>query len=94
MSKIILVEQLVSFRIRYAIELADDAPKEWAEETVIDGETSDVSDFSAVHIGDQVISSRQITEEEYLKLFDEDNDYLYELTDERKKEFIYKENNG
>jgi hypothetical protein len=92
MAKLVLVESLVSYRIRNVIEIADDAPKEWAEETVLDSESNALDDFSSVHIGDNIISSRIITEEEYLRIFDEDNEYLAEWSVEKKKKYIFKEN--
>jgi hypothetical protein len=46
--------------------------------------------MSQEHMGEFTISHREITEEEYLKIFDEDNDYLKDWTDEQKKQFIHR----
>lgn len=92
MSKIVLVETISTFRHVYAVELKDDEPNEYALDDVImemhpNGE---LEDFAQQHIGESIFSHRAVTEEEYIQLFDEMNDYLKEWTPEQKKKFIYK----
>jgi len=89
MTKIVMVDVLTSFRNRYAVELNDEDPAEWAVDTVV-CEMHDVklTEFSQYHIGDQVMSHREITKEEYLRMFDEDNDYLKDWTEKQKLSFI------
>lgn len=90
MSKIVLVETVSTFRHVYAVELKDDEPKEYALDTVVSGEKG-LDEFSQQHISEDIFSHRVITEEEYIRVFDEMNDYLTGWSDEQKKEFIYKE---
>ena len=49
-------------------------------------------EFSQHHVDECITSTRELTEEEYLKLFDEDNDYLTSWDVEQKKTFINKIN--
>lgn len=79
-----LVETVSIFRMRYAIE-TDSA--EYAADEVTMG---DVSDMSQQHIAENITSIREISEEEYIRIFDEDNDYLASWTDEQKFESIKK----
>ncbi len=44
--------------------------------------------FEASAAAMAIIDHREITEEEYLKLFDQENDYLAAWDDEQKKQFI------
>ena len=45
-------------------------------------------EFSQRYIGNNVLSVREITTDEYLKIFDEDNDYLKDWSKEQKLDFI------
>lgn len=94
MSKIVLVETVSTFRHMYAVELIDDVPNEYALDDVTNavcgGETK-LEEFAQKHIGEDIFSYREISEEEYLKIFDQENDYLKEWTPEQKKQFIYSE---
>jgi hypothetical protein len=54
---------------------------EWAEDCVTCGE---VEEFSQKHIGETIIDSEIVTEEEMLNKFDSDNDYLAGWTTEKK----------
>jgi hypothetical protein len=54
---------------------------------VFDGEGNE---FSQNHIDQLVTSSRKISKKEYLKLFDEDNEYLKSWDKEKKLSFINK----
>ena len=80
--RLYLVELLTTFRNSYAIEAtSQDEAEQICTGDVMDG-------FSQQHLGDQVFRTREITEEEYLKIFDSDNDYLREIPVERKLSFI------
>ena len=48
----------------------------------------DFVEFSQHHIDEVISSSRELTKDEYLQLFDKDNNYLSCWTDEQKLEFI------
>ena len=93
MSKIVLIETVSTFRHMYAVEVPDDGENEWALDTVTDHVTGGeigLTEFAQKHISEDVFSYREITEQEYLEIFDKENDYLIELSDERKKMYIYK----
>jgi hypothetical protein len=90
MTKLVMVEELCTFRHRYVVELGDNDPPEWAEDSVVCKTPDDFHEFSQYHVGDQILSHRVISEEEYLTMFDKDNDYLKEWPTERKLAFINK----
>ena len=77
-----LVDCISSFRIRYVVDTDND---EWAEDTVV---MEEAKEFSQLHLGEQIVSTRTISKEEYLRLFDEDNEYLSEWEDEHKFKLI------
>jgi hypothetical protein len=83
-----MVDVLSSHRIRYVVRAknTEDALDEVVMRETID---TDFREFSQKHIQPTaIIDHREITEEEYLRIFDEDNDYLKEWTDEQKKKYI------
>ena len=80
-TKIVLVDTLVSYRMRYAVDLAEDSPEEWALDTVT-GELC--PEFSQECLGEQIVSHRVITEAEFLQQFDKDNSYLAGWTADKK----------
>lgn len=75
-------------RMRYAVEVEDDI--DHALDSHAAGDLEDVNEMSQEHMGEIVISHREITENEYMKIFDKDNDYLKEWTPEQKKKFIHR----
>lgn len=89
MSKIVLVETVSTFRHVYAIELNDDEPNDYALEDVVMQEKG-LDEFAQVHLGEDIFSHRVISEDEYIQMFDEMNDYLKEWPADQKKKFIYK----
>ena len=94
MSKIVLVETVSTFRHIYAVELIDDVPNDYALDEVVNaicGGESTLEDFAQQHVAEDIFSHRVVSEEEYLKIFDEMNDYLKDWPTEKKKKFIYKE---
>jgi hypothetical protein len=80
-TKIVLVDTLVSYRMRYAVELAEDSPESWALDTVT---MEQAVEFSQECLGEQIVSHRVITEAEFLQQFDKDNGYLADWTAEKK----------
>jgi hypothetical protein len=88
MTKLVMVEELCTFRHRYVVELNDDDPAVWAEDSVVCKDPDSFCEFSQYHVGDQILSHRVISEEEYLRMFDEDNDYLSDWPVEKKMSFI------
>lgn len=89
MSKLVIVETISVFRHVYAVELADDEPIEHALDDVVMHEKG-MDEFAQVHINEDIFSHREITEEEYVRIFDEMNGYLKDWSLEEKKKFIYK----
>lgn len=84
MSKLFLVETVSIYRMRYVIETenADHA----ADEVVMNN--GNLSEFSQKHLDEIISSTREIDEAEYLKLFNVDNDYLMNWSDDQKFKFI------
>lgn len=72
-TKIVLVDCVSSFRMRYAVEVPADAPDEWALDTVVCGEAEE---FSQEHIGEDIVSHRVIDQEEFLRVYRQDNPYV------------------
>jgi hypothetical protein len=96
MSKIVLVETISTFRHVYAIELEDNEPNEYALDDVTmvgaGSEDFELEEFSQEHISEDIFSHRVVSEDEYIRLFDEMNDYLKEWPTDQKKKFLYKRN--
>jgi hypothetical protein len=95
MPKIVLVETVSTFRHVYAVEVKDEDPIEYAldDVTMVDaytGKPGCLEEFAQNHVAEDIFSYREITEDEYLKIFDKENDYLKEWTAEQKKKYIYK----
>ena len=93
MSKIVLVETVSTFRHLYAVEVADNDPIEYALDDVtmgVTGEPGELEDFAQNHISEDIFSYREISEDEYLKIFDKECAYLSLWDTEQKKKFIYK----
>jgi hypothetical protein len=98
MTKYVIVTAISSYRMRYCIpvdelqELNVEVPVEgreieWAEDCVTCGE---VEEFSQKHIGETIIDSEIVTEEQMLNKFDSDNDYLAGWTTENKIVYVRK----
>jgi hypothetical protein len=93
MKKLVLVDCISQHRIRYVVEVENDI--DYALDEVVANEyNADFKEFSQEHLGQVIVSHREITEEEYLKIYDQDNDYLKSWTPEQKLNFINKINYG
>jgi len=79
-----LVETISYFRHRYVIE-CDSA--EHAKDTVT---MNEAEEMSQLHIDESITGCREIDDTEYLRVFNEDNDYLREWTDGQKFNMIHK----
>ena len=80
MSKWVLVETVSMFRVRYMVEASEDHP-EYALDTVT---MNHAKVFGAEHLGETIVSHRQMTEAEALALCDIDNHYCKSWDDQRK----------
>jgi hypothetical protein len=88
MKKIVMVEVLSQFRIRYAVEVEDEL-QHALDEVICRESNTDFKEFSQEHLEPTVfVNHYEVSKEEYLKMFDEDNDYLKNWTDDRKLGFI------
>lgn len=83
-----LVETISMFRIRYVVECES---AEHAKDTVT---MNEAEEFSQLHIDEMITSTREIDDAEYLRLFDEDNDYLKSWSEDQKFKFVHKVDNG
>lgn len=81
--KRVLVETISTFRLRYVVELLADDPNEYALDTVV---MEDTNEFSQKHLDETIISHREVSVDEILKLCDEDNDYASSWPDDKKFE--------
>jgi len=89
--KLVMVDCMSQFRIRYVVEVEDNI--DHALDEVIMREHDDkFVEFSQEHLGMLPISHREISREEYLKTFNLDNDYLKSWPEDKKFEFINKIN--
>ena len=89
-TKLYLIETVSMFRMRYVVEARSE---EHAMDEVTmhaSGGENELREFSQHHIDEVISSGRELTQEQYMELFDKDNDYLKSWTDEQKLDFINK----
>ena len=93
MKKLVMVDCLSQFRIRYCVEVEDDIDHA-LDEILMESDNLQFHEFSQEHLQPSPIflSYREISKEEYLRMFDEDNDYLKEWPEEQKINWINKIN--
>ena len=72
-TKIVLVDAIQMFRMRYAVEIPEDAPDEWALDTVV---CNEAQEFSQESLGEHISSYRVIDQMEFLTQYRKDNDYI------------------
>jgi hypothetical protein len=82
--KLVLVEAISQYRMRYVVEC--DALEHAADEVCMERVEDE---FSQLHLGEVITSTREISSEEYLRLFDQDNEYLRNWTAEQKFKMIH-----
>jgi len=90
MTKLVMVECVSMFRMRYVVEVEDDIDHALDEIVCNDK----IKEFSQEYMGEYPFSHREISKEEYLREFDKDNDYIKSWTEEKKLEFINKINSN
>lgn len=81
--KLFLVETVSIFRHRYAIKAKS---LEHAYDTVV---LEEATEISQKHIDENIVSGREITEEEYIKMYDEDNEYSSSWDKSKKLSYIH-----
>jgi hypothetical protein len=82
--KLYLVDAISSFRNSYVVRCKDESH---AADSVTMEEPE--SEMSQHWLGEHISRIQEITEEEYLTMFNKDNDYIKGWTDEQKKKFIH-----
>ena len=84
-----MVETISMYRMRYVVKADNaDAAKEYVEAAITGNH--DLFEFSQLHLNEIVSSSRRIGTREYLRVFNEDNDYLQGWSDDQKMSFVNK----
>ena len=86
--KLFLVDAVSSFRNSYVVRCKDGVH---AADTVT---LNEADEWSQEWLGESISRVREITEEEYLVLFDKDNDYLKDWDEEQKFRFVQVLNYG
>jgi len=81
-----LVETIDFFRMRYVIECES---AEHAKDVVT---MKEAEEFSQLHLNETITSTRVIDDAEYLRLFDEDNAYLKDWSEEQKFNYVHEVN--
>lgn len=82
--KIFIVEAISMFRMRYAVRCRS---AEHAADTVVMQEVK--NELSQHHLDEIISSVREVSPEEYLRVFDADNDYLRSWDTEKKLSHIH-----
>jgi len=80
--KLFLVDAVSSYRTSYVVRCED---SDQAKDTVT---MEEATEFSQEWLGEQISRVTEITEDDYLVLFDKENDYLKEWDIEKKKSMI------
>lgn len=80
-----LVETISMFRMRYVIEANSAAD---AKDEVTMNNDGNLHEFSQHHLDEIITSAREIDRAEYLRMFDEDNDYLQSWDEDQKLQWV------
>ena len=88
MKKLVLVDTISQHRVRYVVEVEDNLEHALDEVVCREHDIDEFKEFSQTHLGSVIVSHREISGDEYLKIFNEDNDYLSEWPEGQKKRFI------
>lgn len=79
-TELVLVDAITMYRMRYVVEVPK-GKAVWALDTVT---CNEAEEFSQKHLEEVISSHRVITKEEFIKIFNEDNDYMADWSDELK----------
>lgn len=80
--KLFLVDAVSSYRTSYVVRCENE---EHARDTVT---LEEATEFSQEWLGEQISRVRELTEDDYLVLFDKENDYLKNWDVDKKKSLI------
>jgi len=83
-----LVEVISQHLVRYVVEAREESHALDEVSMKCELYSEDWQEFSQKHVGDTILSSREVDKEEILRIFDTDNDYLKEWSQEKKLTFI------
>ena len=92
----VVVTAISSYRMRYVMHRDDlqklnfEVPvhsKEWANDTV---SSEECEEFSQKYMGEYIVDTVEMNEDDMLELFDKDNDYLSEWPKDQKIEKVRK----
>lgn len=84
-----IIETISMFRIRYVVRTDDkDLAVNFFESGKIDAE------MSQYHLGEIISHVRTVNEDEFIEIFDEDNDYLNDWSKEKKLDSIHNIDDG
>ena len=98
MTKYVIVTAISSHRMRYCIPV-DELQKmninvsvegneiEWANDCVT---CDELNEFSQTHIGEQIIDTIIVDEDDMIKQFDNDNDYIADWSKEQKIKHVHR----
>jgi hypothetical protein len=86
--KLFLVETVSIFRMRYVVEALEE--EHAMDEVVMSLGKDTFQEFSQHHVDESITSARELTHQQYLDLFNKDNDYLKTWEDSEKLKFINK----
>ena len=93
--KLYMVETVSIFRHRYVVEAKEE--EHAADTVVMEMDKPTFREFSQKHIDESITDVREISKDEYLAMFDRDNDYLASWTEDQKVSYInsvdYEEDN-
>lgn len=82
----VLVETIAMFRHRYVVETPEEHP-EYALDTVVCDEAKEVSQL---FLGENIVSHRVINDDEFIEIFNFDNEHFADWSVEKKMEFVTK----
>jgi len=88
LKKLYVVDIVSSFRLRYVVEAKEESHA--LDEVTCREHEPEFSEFSQEHLGTHIFDSREISLEDYLKLFDKDNSYLTKWDNHQKLSIINK----
>lgn len=87
----VMVDAISQFRMRYVVQVPDHLSEkeqiEWAQDTVT---CEEAEEFSQLHLGELISTTKTLTQEEVFSTFKQDNEYLSSWTDEQILKYVTK----